>query len=139
MKTLDQVLESFSSNTLDCRDTARLAQFVPKDRLKELGLSLSDGAYHEVVEFTEENILKQLKMDVNFGFEKALNKRGISASLMHSVVSMQNDILENELQDFYAYAQYGLPLFKATALLYGFPNDIGDDTGTESKYSYEEY
>lgn len=33
-------------------------------------------------EWTRENILEQLKSDVEFGFEKALDQRGISASLM---------------------------------------------------------
>jgi len=33
------------------------------------------------------------------------------------------------------YAQYGLPLFKATAVKYGFSNWIGDDTGSEDKYA----
>ena len=33
------------------------------------------------------------------------------------------------------YALYGLPLLKATALKYGFPNEIGDDEGTESRYT----
>jgi hypothetical protein len=33
------------------------------------------------------------------------------------------------------YAQYGLPLFKATALKYDFENPIGDDLGNEPKYA----
>jgi hypothetical protein len=32
---------------------------------------------------------------------------------------------------------YGLPLFKATALKYGFNNPIGDDLGSEDKYNEE--
>jgi len=32
---------------------------------------------------------------------------------------------------------YGLPLFKATAIKYGFPNPIGDDSGSERKYDCE--
>ena len=35
------------------------------------------------------------------------------------------------------YAMYGLPLFKATALKYGFDNPIGDDLGSEDKYDEE--
>ena len=30
---------------------------------------------------------------------------------------------------------YGLPLLKAVAVKYGFKNPIGDDEGTEDKYS----
>jgi hypothetical protein len=33
------------------------------------------------------------------------------------------------------YAQYGLPIFKAVAVKYGFPNPIGDDNGDEPKYA----
>lgn len=33
-----------------------------------------------LIQWTRENILEQLKSDVEFGFEKALDQRGISAS-----------------------------------------------------------
>jgi hypothetical protein len=79
--------------------------------------------------------LKELKRDVNFGFEKALNQRGISAGLMASVVCMWNWVLEEGLEDFDDYPMYGLPIFKATAVKYGFPNPIGEDKGSEEKYN----
>ncbi len=50
------------------------------------------------------------------------------------VVIMWNWILEEGLEDYKEYAQYGLSLFKATAVKYGFNNPIGDDKGNESKY-----
>jgi hypothetical protein len=101
-----------------------------------LGIELKDEykGKHEPKPFTRENILEQLKSDVDFGFQKALDQRGISSSLMHSVVKMWNWILEEGLEDFEEYAQYGLPLFRATALKYGFDNPIGEDTGAEDKY-----
>jgi hypothetical protein len=140
MKTLEQILSDYKSETFDGRDVMRLAKFVKAEDLGKLGLSLAEEAdpedYNKTVkEFTRENILAQLKEDVAFGFEKALNQRGISAGLMYNVVSMWNRILEEGLENFNQYAQYGLPLFKATALKYGFDNPIGDDTGTESKYA----
>ena len=137
MKTLDQIAQEYKSQTLDGRDLYRLAQFVPEERLSEFGL-VPDPDYndkHEVVEFTRENVLKQLKEDVEFGFEKALDQRSISSSMMYQVVSMWNWILEEGLEDFEDYAQYGLPLFKATAVKYGFYNPIGGDYGDEAKYS----
>lgn len=138
MKTLDFVIENYKSETLDGRDLNRLAQFIPKERLTEIGLSLKDeNAEWKHKEFTRENILEQLKSDVEFGFEKALDKRGLSADMMHSVVQMWNWILEEGLENFDNYAQYGLPLFKATAVKYGFDNPIGEDEGTEYKYSSE--
>lgn len=138
MKTLEQVKAEYKSQTLDGRDLHRLAQFIPEDQLKDFGLELSDQfkGTHKHIEFTRDNILSQLKEDVKFGFEKALNQRGISSSLMFEVVRMWNWILEEGLEDFGEenYAYYGLPLFKATALKYGFPNQIGDDNGNEREY-----
>ena len=76
-----------------------------------------------------------MKEDNDFGFEKALNKRGISSGLQYSSVKLWLWILEDELQNMEEYAQYGLPLFKAVALKYGFENKIGDDAGDETEYS----
>lgn len=139
MKTLDEVLSIFESKCLDGRDANRLAEFVPENQLKSIGLELKDEAKGtwQNKEWTHENILAQLKKDVEFGFEKALDQRGLSAGAMYEVVSMWNKILEEGLEDFDAYAQYGLPLFKATALKYGFDNPIGDDAGNENKYACE--
>lgn len=141
MKTLEQIAQLYTSNTIDGRDLYRLAQFIPDDMLSRFGLELNPDQQgnREVLEFTRENILKQLEEDVNFGFEKALGQRGISSSLMYDVVKMWNWVLEDGLEDFEDYAQYGLPLFKATAVKYGFENPIGDDYGDEDEYacSYE--
>ena len=139
MKTLEQIASGYKSETLDGRDLYRLAQFIPESDLEKFGLSLKEGAVgkHEHKELTRDNILAQLKEDVAFGFEKALDQRGISSSLMFECVKMWNWILEEGLENFSDddYAQYGLPLFKATAIKYGFPNPIGEDSGSERKYS----
>lgn len=137
MKTLQQVKEQYKSETLDGRDLYRLMQFIPEDELKDFGLALKEEyvGTHEHVPFTKENVLKQLEKDVEFGFEKALNQRGISSGLMAQVVMMWNWILEEGLEDFDEYPMYGLPIFKATAEKYGFDNPIGDDSGSEEKYN----
>jgi len=141
MKTLKDIKEQYTSQTLDGRDINRLAQFIPEDELKDFGMELTDEwkGKHKHIEFQRENILQQLKKDVDFGFTKALNKRGISAGFMFAVVQMWNWILEEGLEDWDDdnYAQYGLPLFKATALRYDFDNPIGEDTGKEFDYSSE--
>jgi hypothetical protein len=136
MKTLEQIYEDYKSETLDGRDLSRLAQFIPEKDLSRMGLQLKDEfvGKHVHKPLTRENILEQLKEDVDFGFEKALNKRGISSELMYEVVKMWNWILEEGLEDFDDYPMYGLPLFKATALKYGFENPIGNDSGSERKY-----
>lgn len=143
MKTLEEIAKNYKSNTLDGRDLNRLAQFIPFDLLHEFGLEPTEAyntpeKWNKIIKpFTRENVLKQLEDDVAFGFDKALNKRGISAGLMYECVRMWNMILEEGLEDFDSYAQYGLPLFKATAVKYGFDNPIGEDEGTESKYASE--
>ena len=139
MKTLTQIKNFYKCNTLDGRDLTRLAQFIPKEQLNDFGLELNEEykGKHKAMPFIKENILNQLKEDVEFGFEKALGQRGISSSLMFNVVNMWNWILEEGLENWDEdnYAQYGLPLFKATAVKYGFDNPIGDDNGNEYKYA----
>ena len=136
MKTLEQIKREYRSETLDGRDLYRLAQFISADELVEIGLKLEDGAEHNPIAFTRENVLEQLRKDVEFGFEKALGKRGISASSMFEVVMMWNWILEEGLEDFPTkrYLYYGLPLFKATANLYGFPDEIDGFEGDDPKF-----
>jgi len=136
MKTLEQIKKQYKSQTLDGRDLLRLSQFIPEEQLKDFGLEMQEEniGTHTNIEFTKENILIQLQKDVEFGFEKALNKRSISSSFMAEVVKMWNWILEEGLEDFDEYPMYGLPIFKATAIKYGFENPIGEDTGNESEY-----
>lgn len=136
MKTLEQ-LKELASKCLDGRDFNRLAKFIPYNMIKDFGMEPNEEYNNEerwnstVVEFTRENVLKQLEEDVRFGFEKALNQRGISASLMFECVMMWNYILEEGLEDWDEddYGFYGLPLFKATAVKYGWDNPIGEDSG----------
>lgn len=145
MKSLEYILENYKSETLTGRDLNRLSQFVPHNLLSKIGFSLKEGVTEEqwnsgVKPFTKENILIQLESDVEFGFEKALNKRGLSAGEMYEVVKMWNWILEEGLEDWEDnYAMYGLPLLKATALKYGWDNPIGEDTGSEDKYNDNDY
>ena len=129
--------EKLKSECIDSRDFGRLCSFLTFEEAKNANM-LSDEAtgdgWGEVEEYTKENIVKQLKSDLAFGFEKALDCRGISSGLMYNVVKMWLYILEDELQDFNEYSMYGLPLFKAVALKYGFDNPIGEDSGSEDKY-----
>jgi hypothetical protein len=139
MLTKEQVLEAVKSgkksDCLDGRDFGRLADFFPESDLAAFGFKVNEGVKWEPREWTHEAIIEGLKGDVAFGFEKALNKRGISASFQNSTVKTWLWVLEDELQDHDDYAQYGLPLLKAVAVKYGFPNEIGDDAGNEANYA----
>lgn len=135
MLTKEQ-LKGLSSNTLDGRDMSRLVDFFDHTEWSAFGFKLADGEEPPVpTPYTEETVKAALARDVAFGFTKALNQRGISASMMYEVVKMWLVVLEDDLKDFGDYAQYGLPLFKAVAVKYGLPNPIGDDSGSEGRYS----
>lgn len=148
MRALHDILTSYTSNCLDGRDMNRLYGFIDWNTLQQYP-ALKEGIKEEYLneekwmsevyeqEFTRENIMKQLERDVAFGFDKALDQRGISAGLMYEVVKMWCWVLNDseELYNWDNYAYYGLPLFKAVAVYYGFPNEIGDDDGNEEKYN----
>lgn len=148
MRALHDILISYTSNCLDGRDMNRLYGFIDWNTLQQYP-ALKEGIKEEYLneekwmsevfeqEYTRENVLKQLERDVAFGFDKALDQRGISASLMYEVVKMWCWVLNDseELYNWDNYAYYGLPLFKAVAVYYGFPNEIGDDDGNEEKYN----
>lgn len=92
MLTKDYVIEhynDFESRPFNRLGT-RLAQFCTKEELKKLNIftdeSIKEWDDSKVKDWTEENIIEQLRKDVEFGFEKALNQRGISASIMFDIV-----------------------------------------------------
>lgn len=144
VKDIDIFFESESDfqEAVDLFNDEKHQKFIPYNMIKDFGMEPNEEYNNEerwnstVVEFTRENVLKQLEEDVRFGFEKALNQRGISASLMFECVMMWNYILEEGLEDWDEddYGFYGLPLFKATAVKYGWDNPIGEDSGRERKY-----
>ncbi len=135
MLQLDYVLNNWDKfkNPIEDRLGRRLCQFLTTEQAKSIGWEIKNPNWIPE-EFTKENILEQLEKDVAFGFEKALNQRGISAGLMYEVVKGWLLILEDSLKDFDDYPMYGLPLFKAVAVKYGFDNPIGEDDGSEDKY-----
>ena len=105
MKTLNEILDNYKDYAvvLDDRFGSRLAKFLTEEQLEKIGFKYDgDEPYPEPKEWTRENILEQLKSDVEFGFEKALDQRGISASLMFYVVLRRNqqrriDLLESKI------------------------------------------
>ena len=125
MKTLEYVKEHIDEieqdGFFDRRWTKRFLDFLPVEEWEEYGFKYTgeDKGVSKPKEWTEENVLAQLKEDVEFGVEKAENHRGISASLMYAVVQAWCIILENGLKDT-DYGYYGDKLFKAVDKLYNF-------------------
>ena len=137
MKTIQEIIENYKEyeTFLDDRFGRRFVDFLPVEDWEKVGFKFSgkDEKKPKPKEWSRENILYQLEQDVAFGFEKALDQRGISANLMFEVVRAWNKVLEEGLEnwDENNYSPYGLPLFKATAVKYGWDNPIGDDDGDE--------
>lgn len=82
---------------LDSRFTKRLCKFLSAAEVKALGYEFGEGYVHTPKEWTEENVLNQLKDDVEFGYSKAVDQRGISCWLMYNVVNSWCKVLENGL------------------------------------------
>lgn len=130
MMSLDEAIEFAKARrgAIDGRDHVRLGGFLPFDRLGDLGLTPAEHVTSDTwehTEWTEENVLDQLRDDVEFGLEKAHDERGISAGCMHNCVTMWNGILRNGVTDTYGW--YGLATFEATAERYGWEFDGGDE------------
>ena len=99
MKSLEYVKEHIDEfeedNFLDRRFTKRFIDFLPLEEWEKFGFRYTGEGRPEVKEWTEENVLAQLKRDVIFGHEKAEGERGISSELMAMVVNAWCKVLEN--------------------------------------------
>lgn len=125
MKTLEYVKEHIDEfeedDFFDRRFTKRFLYFLPEEEWKQFGFKRIDGKHDEPKEWTEENILKQLEDDVRFGYEKAIDERGISAELMAMVVRAWCKVLENGLNmDDMWDGSYHILLFVNVAEHYGW-------------------
>lgn len=126
MKSLEYVKEHIEEieqdDILDRRFTKRFLNFLPCTEWEKYGFRRSAAFKPEEYkpkEWTEENILNQLKEDVKFGIEKATDHRGISSSLMFDVVKAWCIVLENGLENT-DYGWYGDKLFRAVDEHYGW-------------------
>lgn len=122
MLTYDQVLSDirsgkFQPECIDHRDFGRLAEFVKSEDLPILGYELKEGVEWTTKAWTRDNILQQLREDVEFGMHKTRGQRGVSAEMMYHCVNMWLYILEEQIGE--PYRSYGMPLFRAAAEKYG--------------------
>lgn len=136
MKTLEWVKEHIDEveqdHFLDHRFTQRFLDFLPVDEWSEYGFSYSGEGEPEEKEWTEENVLAQLKRDVEFAIVKSTHHRGISASLMYLVLKAWCIVLENGLEDT-PYGYYGDELIKEVDKYYHF-GLVTEDTFDEDFY-----
>lgn len=128
MKTLEYVKEHHSEfehdNFCDRRWTKRFIDFLPAEEWEKYGFRPTDYLDREKYqpkEWTEANILEQLKKDVEFGYEKSVGERGISSELMAMVVRSWCEILENGLAlSDYDDGYYHIRQFEMVADYYGW-------------------
>ena len=101
MKTLEYVKEHFDEfeedHYLDRRFTKRFIDFLPIAEWEKYGFRYTGEEPYTPKEWTEENVLEQLKRDALFGKMKAEDERGISSNLMAMVVNAWCKVLENGL------------------------------------------
>ena len=141
MKSLDYVKEHINEveqdDFLDRRFTKRFVDFLPVTEWNKFGFNYTGSTEEppEVKEWTEENVLAQLKEEVEFGIEKACNHRGISAGLMYECIRAWCIVLENGLETI-DYGWYGDELLKAVDKFYNF--GLVDDNTFDSDF-YEEW
>nr|MBQ4458468.1 hypothetical protein [Clostridia bacterium] len=101
MKSLDYVKEHIDEfeedNLFDRRFTKRFIDFLPVSEWGRFNFRYTGEGERTPLAWTEENVLAQLKRDVEFGWEKCVNERGISSELMAYVVKGWCRVLENGL------------------------------------------
>ena len=104
MLQLDYILNNWDKNNSLFIDIfgRRLRQFLTVEQAKSIDWEVSKK-YPNPIEFTKQNVLKQLESDVAFGFEKALEKNLLISKLMFDVVKEWLFILEDPLKDFNKY------------------------------------
>ena len=114
MKTIKEVLNNYDNykTVLEDRFGIRFVEFLTIKEMKRIGFKLKDEYKKDwkPKEWNEENVIEQLKEDIQFGIEKAENERGISSSLMFEVVKSWLKVLEDEetLKYFDDYYDYGV-------------------------------
>lgn len=121
MKTIEEILNNYSEyeTFLDDRFGYRFCDFLTVEQAEKLGFKFNEGYNHIPLEWNEENILNQLKQDVEFGYSKCLDRRGFSSELMVNAVLSWCKVLENGLENT-DYGYYGDKIFKAVDMEYGF-------------------
>ena len=114
MKRIKEILNNYDNykTPLDDRFGSRFIDFLTIKEMESIGIELKDEYKKDwqPKEWNEENIIEQLKEDIEFGIEKAEDERGISSSLMFEVVKSWLKVLEDKetLEHFEDYYDYGL-------------------------------
>lgn len=127
MYDIDYVKEHFDEfeedTFFDRRFTKRFIDFLPTSEWGNFGFEYTGENEYVPKEWTEENIIAQLKRDVEFGYEKAVDERGISSELMAMVVNAWCKVLQNDLNLNGNDGYYHIKQFTTVAKHYGWELD----------------
>ncbi len=130
IEELNKISKDFLDKTKELKKevnrTKEFVDFLPTSEWGKFGYGYKGEEEYIPKEWTEENIIAQLKVDLDFAIEKATNLRGISSSLMYDVLKSWCIVLENGLEDT-EYGWYGDKLIKAVDEYYGFGLYKADD------------
>ena len=103
---------------IDGRDAYRIIDWMKFEDIKQYtkdGTTESDWTTRP---YTRDVVVEQMLIDAEFGSKKATDERGISSSLMHDVVSMWMDVMQDDDAP-KEYGMYGHPLFDYVLKKYG--------------------
>lgn len=119
MLKINDILNNYKEfeTELDDRFGKRFVCFLNIEQMEIIGFKLKDEHKEtwQPKEWNEENVINQLKEDIEFGLEKAHDQRGISSSLMFAVVKSWLKVLEDEETLVYFgedYFDYGVNAFE---------------------------
>ena len=119
--------DEFEEDTFfDRRFTRRFIDFLPTSEWEKYGFRYTGEEEYVPKEWTQENILSQLKIDVEFGYEKCVDERGISAELMAYVVNAWCKVLQNGLNLNGNDGYYHRKQFTTVAKHYGWELTYGE-------------
>ena len=116
----EHINEFEEDDFIDSRFTKRFMKFLPTSEWSKFGFEYAGEGEYVPKDWTEENILAQLKADVKFGYEKAVCERGISSELMAMVVNAWCKILQNGLNLDGNDGYYHIKQFTTVAKHYGW-------------------
>lgn len=129
MKTLEEAIEfvkfwQTTGGAFDGRDVSRFLNFLPSNKWSEFGFGYEGKEEHKPKEWTEENVLNQLKGDLHFAHEKAYDERGLSANCMFIVVNMWLYLLGRDDLAETGYTDYGKDFHEKIARHYNWTADM---------------
>lgn len=130
-KTYEQIVERVRQLHLNCEDilgfqTVDLVAMLPYSFAKEfLGKEVSEQEWEEPLPYEEEKILEQMRDYMSFAWDKANNKRGISASRSMSHYTAWIFLLgdEDQFPNLLNYEFYGKENLAKICAFYGFENE----------------